>query len=147
MSSAAIDKTAAKFCADVCKIAEQYREEGAPLKARFNERIAKVRAEEKAALEEYRAAAVELNTKYRDSISQAAEKRKPKAKHPEDIDKAAEKMRRQIGGHDNCRVGGMSELEAGNARRYIENTERERRRIEEEERQRQEYAGRVLWLR
>ena len=128
-----LDSAAAAFCADVKEIARQYREESAPIVSRHVERLDEIKAEERAARAEFSAEAREINQKYRARIYHAADIRKSKYEHPEQIDKAVRTICIIMGGVNNEMLTGMSETEADNARLVIENAERERlRRVEME---------------
>ena len=128
-----LDSAAAAFCADVKEIARQYREESAPIVSRHVERLDEIKAEERAARAEFSAEAREINQKYRARIYHAADIRKSKYEHPEQIDKAVRTICLIMGGVNNEMLTGMSETEADNARLVIENAERERlRRVEME---------------
>ena len=128
-----LDSAAAAFCADVKEIARQYREESAPIVSRHVERLDEIKAEERAVRAEFSAEAREINQKYRARIYHAADIRKSKYEHPEQIDKAVRTICIIMGGVNNEMLTGMSETEADNARLVIENAERERlRRVEME---------------
>ena len=74
---------------------------------------------------------MEINQKYRARIYHAADIRKSKYEHPEQIDKAARTVCTIMGGVNNDALTGMGESEADNARLIIENAERERLQAEE----------------
>lgn len=131
VSGVMLDSAAAAFCADVKEIARQYREESAPIVSRHVERLDEIKAEERAARAEFSAEAREINKKYRARICHAADIRKSKYKHPEQIDKAVRTICIIMGGVNNEMLTGMSEAEADNARLIIEKAERERLRAEE----------------
>lgn len=139
-----LDSAAAAFCADVKEIARQYREESAPIVSRHVERLDEIKAEERAARAEFSAEAREINQKYRARIYHAADIRKSKYEHPEQIDKAARTVCVIMGGVNNEMLTGMSETEADNARLSIENAERERLQREEWELQLEARAGEVM---
>lgn len=144
MSGVILDSAAAAFCADVKEIARQYREESAPIVSRHVERLDEIKAEERAARAEFSAEAMEINQKYRARIYHAADIRKSKYEHPEQIDKAARTVCTIMGGINNDTLTGMSESEADNARLSIENAERERLQREEWELQLEAKAGGVM---
>lgn len=144
MSGVMLDSAAAAFCADVKEIARQYREESAPIVSRHVERLDEIKAEERAARAEFSAEAREINQKYRARIYHAADIRKSKYEHPEQIDKAALTVCTIMGGINNDTLTGMSETEADNARLSIENAERERLQREEWELQLEAKAGGVM---
>lgn len=139
-----LDSAAAAFCADVKEIARQYREESAPIVSRHVERLDEIKAEERAARAEFSAEAREINQKYRARIYHAADIRKARYEHPEQIDKAARTVCTIMGGINNDTLTGMSESEADNARLSIENAERERLQREEWELQLEAKAGGVM---
>ena len=144
MSGVMLDSAAAAFCADVKEIARQYREESAPIVSRHVERLDEIKAEERAARAEFSAEAREINQKYRARIYHAADIRKARYEHPEQIDKAARTVCTIMGGINNDTLTGMSESEADNARLSIENAERERLQREEWELQLEARAGEVM---
>lgn len=144
MSGVMLDSAAAAFCADVKEIARQYREESAPIVSRHVERLDEIKAEERAARAEFSAEAREINQKYRARIYHAADIRKARYEHPEQIDKAARTVCTIMGGINNDTLTGMSESEADNARLSIENAERERLQREEWELQLEAKAGGVM---
>ena len=90
------------------------------------------------------AEAMEINRKYRARICHAADIRKARYEHPEQIDKAARTVCVIMGGVNNDILTGMSETEADNARLSIENAERERLQREEWELQLEARAGEVM---
>lgn len=145
MSGVTLDSAAAAFCADVNEIARQYREETAPVNSRYKERLEQLKAEERAANAEFRGEAMEINRKYRARIYHAADIRKSKYEHPEQIDKAARTICTIMGGVNNDYLTGMSETEADNARLVIENAERERLRAEEIEAKYSEIKPGEVW--
>lgn len=126
-----LDSAAAAFCDDVKEIARQYREESAPIKARYMKRLDEVKAMERAARAEYRAEAMETNRKYRARIEHAANIRKERYEHPEQIEKAARTVCTLMGGVNNDELAGMDETEAENARFILEYAERERQHANE----------------
>lgn len=144
MSGVTLDSAATAFCADVKEIARQYREESEPITSRYVERLEQIREAERIARAEYRAEAMEINRKYRARIYHAADIRKARYEHPEQIDKAARTVCVIMGGVNNDILTGMSETEADNARLSIENAERERLQREEWELQLEAKAGEVM---
>lgn len=144
MRDIVLENAAESFCNDVQEIARQYREEAAPISAKYNEMLEEARKLEHAAREEYRNAAVSMNQKYAERIYQAAQIRGSKAERPEQINRAARTIVTIMGGHDFSFLGGLSDDEAQNARRVIENAERKRLEAEEREAELKMKKGTVL---
>ena len=142
MGEIVLESAAEGFCCDVEEIARQYRKEAAPISANYDETMNEARKLERMAREEYTNAARDLHDKYAARILHAASIRKSKAEHPEQIDKAARTVA-TIMGRDH--IGGMSEDEARNARRVIENAERQRLQAEENERKYAEIKPGSVW--
>ena len=144
MRDIVLENAAESFCNDVQEIARQYREEAAPISAKYNEMLEEAKKLENAAHTEYRNSSVAVNQKYAGRIYQAAQIRGSKAERPEQIDKAARTVVSIMGGHDFSFLGGLSPDEAKNARRVIENAERKRLEAEERESESKMKKGTVL---
>ena len=93
-----LDEASLKFADDVRVIVDDYKDEGQPLIDDMQKTIAEHKRLIEIATEEYNRKACELNAKYKERVKQAAWLRKKKAKHPEDIDEAADLICRMFGG-------------------------------------------------
>ena len=145
MGEIVLESAAEGFCRDVEEIAGQYRKDGESISKKYNESIEQAREIKRKAEERYSAEALKHNMKFKGRIEQAAAIRKSKAEHPEQIDKAAQTVITIMGGHGFGFIGGMSEDEARNARRKIENAERERLQAEENEAKYSEIKPGRVW--